>query len=109
MQAPVRGAIAALLWAGPIGIALALALLLAGTPFFRTGPGVPSAGDARAWTVLWGALALAGGGCCVGLAANAAWLVRTLRRAHRPTGREWLRTALNATLGVAFLWIWFGG
>lgn len=98
-----------MLWAGPIGVALALAALLAGAPFFRHGPGVPTAGDERAWMAMWAALAFVGVGCAIGLVANAAWLAHAWRRAHRPTGREWVRTVMNLTLGGLFLWLWFGG
>lgn len=104
-----RLAIHALLWAGPAGVGLALALLLVGAPYFRHGPAVPTAGDERAWTALWGALALVGTGCGVGLVANVAWLTHAWRSAQRPSPLEWFRTAVNLLLGVGFLWLWFGG
>lgn len=99
----------ALLWAGPLGLGLAVALLLASAPWFRAGPDAPPAGDVRAWNALWGALALVAVGCLVGVAANLAWLARASRRARRVRTREWLRAALHALLALAGLWIWLRG
>ena len=45
-------------WAGPLGFGGAALVLLLSAPFFRSGPGVPTAGDERAWTAMWGALGL---------------------------------------------------
>lgn len=96
------------LWAGPLGVGLALAVLLAGAAagHFRSGPDVPSAGDTRAWSEMWGALALVTGGTVTGALANAAWAVDAVRRARRPTPVEWVRLAahalLAALLGLAF-------
>jgi hypothetical protein len=101
-----RAARQALLWAGPLGIGLALLTLLAAAPFFRQGPETPSAGDPRAWTALWGALALTGIGCAVGAVANAVWLIVTLRSGQRPRGPEWFRTALNLLMGIACVLYW---
>jgi hypothetical protein len=103
-----RALIAGLLWAGPIGVVLAGAVLIASTPFFRHGPGVPTAGDGRAWLAIWSALGLVAAGCGIGLIANAAWLAVSWRRAYRPTGREWFRTLLNVIPAAVALWFWFG-
>ena len=96
-----------LLWAAPLGAGLALAVLIASIPWFRHGPDVPTAGDTRAWTAMWGAAALLGAGSAIGSAATLVWLARAWRRAHRPSGLEWFRTALNLALGAACLWLWF--
>ena len=106
---PVRLVIVALLWAGPIGIALAAAVLIASASFFRHGPGTPSAGDERAWNAIWTALALVGAGCAVGLIANSAWLAYAWHRTHRPTRLQWFRATLNLLLGAGLLWLWFVG
>ena len=93
----------ALLWAGPIGIGASTLLLLAAAPWFRQGPGVPTAGDERAWGALWAALALTGMGCLTGALAGATWLALALRAGRRPTRLEWLRTAIGLLLGAGFL------
>jgi hypothetical protein len=93
----------ALLWAGPLGVAASAFLLLAAAPWFRHEPGVPSAGDERAWGVLWGALALSGLGCAIGALSAVTWWVRAARDARRPTRLEWVRTALNLLLGAGVL------
>ncbi len=100
--------LAALLWPGPGGIALALALLAFSAPFFRSGPGVPTAGDARAWAALWGALGAVALGCLVGVIANAVWLGVTWRSGRRPRPGEWIRVALSALLAAGFGWVWLG-
>ncbi len=105
----LRGlAIQALLWAGPLSIGLATLLLVASAPFFHQGPGVPTAGDERAWAAMWGALALVGLGCSVGSVAGIVWLSLALRGKRRPSPLEWFRTVVNLLLGVAFAWLWFG-
>jgi len=97
---------AALLWAGPLGVGAAIALLLVSAPFFRAGPDTASAGDERAWNAMWGAIALLAAGALVGLAANAVWLLWAMRSRHRPSAQEWLRVALNLLVGAGFLWFW---
>jgi hypothetical protein len=97
-----------LLWAGPLGIAASALLLLAAAPWFRHGPGVPTAGDERAWGALWAALALTGTGCLTGALAGATWLVLALRAGRRPTPLEWVRTAVGLLLGVGFLIVFMG-
>jgi hypothetical protein len=92
----------ALLWAGPLGIGLAALLLLASAPFFRHGPGVPSAGDERAWNAMWGALGLVAVGCSVGLVANLAWLSKAILSRRRPRTIEWVRGLTGIALGAAF-------
>ena len=98
----------AVLWAAPLGAVMALFALVAGTPFFLSGPGVPSAGDPRGWTVIWGALGLVAGGCAIGLVATTTWLARSWRRTHRPTLLEWFRSAVNLVCAGLFLWLWLG-
>ena len=73
------GPVKFLLWAGPLGILLALALLLASIPFFRSGPDVPTAGDSRAWNALWGAFGLVALGSTIGAVANLVWVARAVR------------------------------
>ena len=97
----------ALLWAGPLGIGLAALLLLASAPFFRSGPGVPTAGDVRAWNATWGALGLVGLGCCVGFVASLAWLAIAMRGRRHPSGLEWFRTVTGFALGASFALMWF--
>jgi Na+/H+ antiporter NhaD/arsenite permease-like protein len=103
-----RIATQAVLWAGPIGVALATLALLVSAPYFRSGPGVPTAGDERAWNAVWIALGILGLGGSVGFVANAAWLVIAARARRRPTRLEWLRTASGLALGVALGFLWFG-
>ena len=103
-----RLGVQALLWAAPLGTILALSALFAASPFFAPGRGVPSAGDGRAWTAIWGAVGIVGGGCLVGLVATTAWLARAWRHTHRPTRLEWFRTAVNLFFVAAFLWLWLG-
>ena len=102
-----RVAVTGVLWAAPIGITLAVAVLVASAPYFRQGPETPSAGDVRAWNGIWGAAALIAAGCSVGCLANLAWLVHSWRRAHRPRPSEWARVVLSLLCGAAFAWIWF--
>jgi hypothetical protein len=97
----------ALLWAAPLGVGLALVALLLAAPYFRSGPDVPSAGDARAWGAMWGALVFVAAGSVVGLVATSAWLARAWRRRHRPSRLEWVRSAANLLVAAAFLWVWF--
>jgi len=104
----LRFATQALLWAGPLGVALSMLVLLASAPYFRSGPGVPTAGDERAWTAMWGAAGLTGLGCCVGFVANLAWLAITARTRRRPTRLELVRSASGVLLGAAFGFLWFG-
>lgn len=96
----------ALLWAAPLGVALALVLLLVNAPYFRSGPGVPTAGDERAWGSMWGALGLVGLGCTVGGVANFVWLARAWRRRYRPGVLEWVRAGVNLALAIGFFWLW---
>ncbi len=96
-----------LLWAAPLGVGLALILLLASAPLFRAGPETPSAGDSQAWGAMWAALALVATGCAAGGVATLAWLFRAWRRRHRPSAVEWFRTVLNLVLVLGFCWIWF--
>jgi hypothetical protein len=103
-----RIAIQAPLWAGPLGVALSILVLIASAPFFRSGPGVPSAGDGRAWTAMWSAVGLTGLGCCVGFVASLGWLAIAIRQGKRPSGLELFRTATGLMLGVAFGFLWFG-
>jgi hypothetical protein len=98
---------AALLWAGPLGVGGAIALLLVSAPFFRTGPDTATAGDERAWSAMWGAIALLATGSLLGLTANGVWLVWAARARRRPSAHEWLRVALNLVVGGGFLWLWF--
>jgi uncharacterized membrane protein len=102
-----RAATGTLLWAGPLGLALAALLLLVSEPFFRPGPGVPTAGDGRAWNAIWAAFGFLALGCVVGIVANLAWLTRAFLARRRPTTIEWTRTLLGVTLGVAFAALWF--
>jgi len=105
----IRGTtIQGLLWAGPLGIGLATLLLIASAPYFRHGPGVPTAGDERAWTAMWGALGLVALGCITGSVANLAWAVVALRARRRPSRLEWFRAVVNILLGSAFAFLWFG-
>lgn len=106
---PARLATTIVLWAGPIGLGLAVLTLIAAAPFFRHGPGTPTAGDSRAWTAIWIAMGLAGAGCVAGCVANAVWLADAWRRTHRPRAIEWFRAALGILLGVAGAAIWFSG
>lgn len=94
------------LWAGPLGVGLALAVLLAGAAagHFRSGPGVPTAGDSRAWTEMWGALGLVVAGTVTGVLANAAWVVVTLRGARRPGAGDWARLLVHALLAGLLGW-----
>lgn len=98
------------LWAGPLGVGAALAVLLASAAagHFRSGPDVPTAGDARGWTAMWGALGLVVAGTALGALANAVWLVVTLRGARRPGAAEWARLAVHAALAALLGWV-FGG
>jgi hypothetical protein len=103
-----RLGVQALLWAAPLGVMLALSTLFAASPFFAQGRGTPSAGDERAWNAIWGAFGFVGAGCLVGLVATTAWLARSWSRAHRPSGWEWFRSAVNLLFAAAFLWLWLG-
>jgi hypothetical protein len=96
-----------LLWAAPLGAGASLLLLLASAPYFRSGPGTPTAGDERAWTAMWGALVLTGTGAVVGLASTLTWLALAWRRRRRPRPLEWVRSVANLVLAGAFLWLWF--
>lgn len=96
------------LWAAPLGAVMALVALAAGTPFLGSGPGVPTAGDTRGWTVIWGSLGLVVAGCAIGLVATTAWLARSWRHTHRPTRLEWFRSAINLACVALFLWLWLG-
>lgn len=98
----------ALLWAGPLGIALATLTLLASAPYFRSGPGVPTAGDERAWNAIWAAFGLTGAGCAVGFVASVAWIANAVRVRRRPSRLELFRTATGLLLGLAFGFVWFG-
>jgi len=102
-------AIQTLLWAGPLGIGLAFLLLLASAPFFSHGPGVPTGGDERAWSAIWGAAALVGLGCIAGFVANLVWLAIAFHGRRRPSRLEWFRTATGLLLGLAFAVLWFRG
>lgn len=106
---PRRVVVQTLLWAGPLSLGLAILLLLGNAQFFRQGPGVPTAGDARAWGALWGAFALVGLGCSAGFVANLGWLALAVRRGHRPRPLEWIRTVANILLGAALALLWFRG
>ena len=97
----------AMLWAGPLGIALATLTLLASAPYFRSGPGVPTAGDERAWNAIWAAVGLTGAGCAVGFVASVAWIANAVRARRRPSRLELFRTATGLLLGVAFGFVWF--
>ena len=103
-----RVAVTSVLWAAPLGIALAIAVLVASAPYFRPGPDTPTAGDARAWNAIWAALAVFAVGGVVGLVANLAWLIHAWRRAHRPRPAEWARVIFHIACGVGFAWLWFG-
>ena len=104
---PIARALAfGLLWAAPIGITLAVAVLVASAPYFRQGPDVPSAGDVRAWNAVWGAAALIAAGCTVGCLANLVWLLHAWHRAHRPRPVEWARVLLHFACGAGFAWLW---
>ena len=96
-----------LLWAAPLGVALAAALLFSQARWFRAGPDVPSAGDGRAWAAMWGAIALLAVGCAVGGVAAVVWLIGAWRRGHRPSALEWFRTGLNLLLALGGCWLWF--
>jgi hypothetical protein len=96
-----------LLWAGPLSMGLALVVLLASRAFFRHGPGVPTAGDERAWGAMWAALGLVMLGCATGLVANVAWVAWVLRAGRRPGSREWFRFAVGVLMGAGFLLWWF--
>lgn len=98
----------ALLWAAPLGAALALLALFVAAPLLSAGPGVLSPGDPRVWTVMWSALGLVAAGCALGFVATAAWLAGAWRRTHRLTGLEWFRTVVNLLCVAAFLWLWLG-
>lgn len=100
--------VGALLWAAPLSLCIAAGVLIASAPHFQQGPDTPSAGDTRAWNAIWAAVVLVGVGCLVGFLANAAWLVRALRRSRRPTALEWLRVLLHLLLGAGLAWWWFG-
>ncbi len=102
-----RIGIQALLWAGPLGTGLALAVLLAAAPYFRAGPDVPTAGDERAWGAMWLALVLVAAGSQVGLVATLVWLADVWQRRRRPGVLEWVRAAANVLIAVGFLWMWF--
>ncbi len=95
-----------LLWAAPLGVGLAIVLLLSQARWFQAGPDVPSAGDARAWGAMWGAFALLAIGCVVGGVATLAWLVSAWRRQHRPSAMEWVRSGLNLLLALGGCWLW---
>ena len=97
-----------LLWAAPLSAGLALVMLVTNAPYFRHGPGVPTAGDERAWNAMWGAFGLLAVGSVVGSVSAVVWLARAWRRARRPTGLEWFRCAVNLVFGGAFLWLWLG-
>ena len=96
-----------LLWAAPLGVGLALLLLLSQASEFRAGPDTPSAGDERAWNAMWGALVLVALGCLVGAVASLAWLLDAWRRQHRPSAVEWFRTGLSLAMAIGACWIWF--
>jgi Na+/H+ antiporter NhaD/arsenite permease-like protein len=102
-----RVARAALLWAAPLGIALAIASLLAGAPFFGSGPGVPSAGDSRAWLSIWIALGFVGAGSAIGALANLVWLAAKLRERRRASRREWLRFGVTLLIAGGLAAYWF--
>ena len=104
----VRLATHALLWAGPLGVALSTLVLLASAPYFRSGPGAPTAGDERAWSAMWTALGLTGTGCAVGLVANVAWIATAVRMRRRPSRLELFRTVTGLLLGLAFGFLWLG-
>lgn len=97
----------ALLWAGPLGLGLAALVLLLSAPFFRSGPGVPTAGDERAWNAMWGALGLVALGTAAGFIASLVWLAIAIRGKRRPSPLEWFRTATGLVLGVASAVMWF--
>lgn len=94
------------LWAGPVGLGLALAVLLASAAsgHFRSGPGVPTAGDSRAWTAMWGALGLTVLGTSIGALANTVWLVVALRASRPLRATDWLRLAVHTGLGALLWW-----
>ena len=96
-----------LLWAAPLGVGLATALLLSQGRWFTPGPDTPAAGDPRAWNAIWGAVLLVGGGCAVGGTSALTWLVVAWRRGHRPSALEGFRTGLNLLLALGSCWIWF--
>jgi hypothetical protein len=102
-----RFAIQTVLWAGPLGIGLAVLLLLANAPYFRSGPGVPTAGDARAWGAMWGALGLVGLGSTVGFVASVWWAAIAMRQRRRPSLLEWIRTVTGLVIGAACAAVWF--
>jgi hypothetical protein len=98
----------ALLWAGPLGVALATLVLVLSAPYFRSGSGVPTAGDVRAWNSIWAAVGLTGAGCAVGFVTSVAWIANAVRARRRPSRLELFRTATGLLLGVAFGFVWFG-
>lgn len=94
-----------LLWAAPLGVVLAIALVLSQSRWFQGGPGVPTAGDERAWDAIWGAFGLVAAGCVVGGVASLAWIWRYWRSGERRSALEWFRTALNLAMAVGFYWL----
>ena len=96
-----------LLWAAPLGVGLAIVLIVSQARWFTSGPGTPTAGDPRAWDAIWGAVVLVGGGCAVGGAATLLWLLFAWRRRRRPTALEGFRTVLSLLLALGACWIWF--
>jgi len=102
-----RVALEALLWAGPIAIALSIIVLVSNRSAFGHGPGVPSAGDPRAWSAIWFSMFLTGAGVLAGLLGNLVWLAMALRRRRPLRMGAWARAVVAAALATALLALWF--
>jgi len=95
-------------WAGPLSVALCVALVVSNGRAFEHGPGVPTAGRPEGWTLIWLCLGLALAGHAVSVIANAVWFARAWKRRTRLGGGAYARIAYHLLIALPLFFWMFG-